>query len=157
MGVRRGPVRVHEHQPDVQCCDRCSRRLRMLGIAKQDGGSTVLQQLGQLVGMERRIERHDGASRGDNSKIGRHPSRMIIRNHGQSRAGRKSVFADPSSNGFRHAAKFGVSTAFDLIVALEFQRDVVRPSLLALKKAVVESGHDRGEYTRKIYLPLCVL
>ena len=56
---------------------------------------------------------------------------------------------DPASNRFRHPAKLGVGTAFDLIIALQFKRNVIRPALLALDKAVEKVGMGRGEYTRK--------
>src|ERR1700693_3849620 len=82
---------------------------------------------------------------------------MVIRHDGQSRSTCESVFLDPSPDGFCHAAKLGVRTALNLIVALEFERDVVRPSLLTLEKAIVEGGHGRGEYTRKPFLPPCAV
>src|ERR1019366_9368448 len=42
---------------------------------------------------------------------------------------------------FCHAVEFGVGAAFDVIVALQFERDIVRPALGAIDKAVVEGGH----------------
>jgi hypothetical protein len=80
---------------------------------------------------------------------------MVIRHDGQSRSTHKSVFLDPSPDGFCHSAKLGVGTALNLIVALEFERDVVRPSLLALEKAIVESGHGSwGIYTKTLFTAL---
>src|ERR1017187_1179391 len=74
---------------------------------------------------------------------------MIIRHDGQSRSTCEFVLVDPSSDGFGHSAELGIRTALKLIVALEFERDVVRPSLLAFEKAVVESGHGSwGIYTK---------
>jgi hypothetical protein len=43
--------------------------------------------------------------------------------------------------------KFGVRAAFEVIVALEFERDVVWPTLGAFHKAIVEGGHS----SRRIY------
>jgi hypothetical protein len=43
-----------------------------------------------------------------------------------------------------------------LIGALEFERDIVRPSFLAFEKAIVKSGHgSKGEYTRKAVDAVC--
>ncbi len=42
-----------------------------------------------------------------------------------------------------------VGAAFDVIMALQFQRDVVRPALGTFDKAVVEGGHESwGIYTK---------
>ena len=54
---------------------------------------------------------------------------------------RESVFDDPAADGLCHAVKFGIGAAFDVIVALQFERDIVRPTLGAIDKAVVEGGH----------------
>ncbi len=142
-------VRVHEHEPYVQIRNCFARGLRMLEITKQGGGTAVFQQLGQLVGMERCVERHDGASGGDNTQINCHPPRMVICHDGQPRSACEPVFVDPSSDGFCHAAEFGVSATLKLIVSLKFKRDIVRPSLLAFEKAVIEGGHGSwGIYTK---------
>src|SRR5580658_1562242 len=77
---------------------------------------------------------------------------MVIRQDGQPRCAGESVFVDPPSDGFSHPAQLGIGAAVNLVVALEFERDVVRPSLLALEKAVVESGHGSwGIYTKNSF------
>src|ERR1700722_2172334 len=75
---------------------------------------------------------------------------MIIGKDRQPRPARKFVFRDPAAYRFGHAAQFVIRTAFEVIVALQFQRNVVRPALRALDKAVVESGHGSWRiYTKK--------
>jgi hypothetical protein len=62
---------------------------------------------------------------------------------------REPVFIDPASDGFGHPAEFGIRTALEPVVKLEFECDVVRPSLLAFEKTVVKSGHGSwGVYTQ---------
>ena len=66
---------------------------------------------------------------------------MVIRHDGQARSALEICFRDPASHRFGHPAKLGIGATLDLIVALEFERNIVRPALLALDKAVVKSGH----------------
>src|ERR1700733_9416739 len=74
---------------------------------------------------------------------------MIIGHDGQPRSASESVVGNPPSDGFGHAAKLGVGTALDAIVALVFQRAVVRPAHRGFEKTVVESGHEScGIYTK---------
>jgi hypothetical protein len=66
------------------------------------------------------------------------------------------VLADPASDGFGHPPEVGVRTTLDLIIALEFEGDIVRPALLAFEKAVVESGHASwGIYTKNLFTAEC--
>ncbi len=123
--------------------------LRVLGIAEHGRAAAIFQQLGELVGVQRGVERDYRASRRNNPEIGCHPSGMVIRHDGQPRSPRESLFGDPSSDRFSHAAKFGVGATLDAIIALELQCDVVRPALRAFEKTVVESGHEScGIYTK---------
>src|ERR1700730_17528043 len=63
----------------------------------------------------------------------------------------ESVFRDPAPHRFGHAAKFGVGATFDVIVALQFQRDIGRPALGAFDKAIVERGHSSWRiYTKSV-------
>ena len=59
---------------------------------------------------------------------------------------------DPSSDGLGHPAEFGVGAALDLILALQFERDIVRPALRAFDKTVIESGHESWGIYTKIWL-----
>src|SRR5580658_1369066 len=121
----------------------------MFCVAEECRSSAVFQQLGQLVGVQRSVERDHRASRCNDAEIRSHPARMVIRHNGQARSARKSVFVNPPSHGFRHAVELSVGATLDLIVALEFQGDVRRPAVGALDKAVVESGHEScGIYTK---------
>jgi len=155
-GVQGHAVRVHEHEPYIQAVNRLPRRLRMFGIAEQSRSAAILQQLGQLVGVQSSVERDDRASRRNGPEIRGHPARMVVRHNGQARSARESVFCEPSSNRFRHAVEFGVGATFDAIVALDFQCDVIRPALGALDKTVVESGHEScGIYTKNLFTAVC--
>ena len=81
---------------------------------------------------------------------------MVIGHNGQTRAMREFTLADPAPHGFGHAAELGVRATLNLIVALDFERDVVRPALRAFEKAVVESGHESwGIYTKKVFTAGC--
>src|SRR5580693_8595113 len=76
---------------------------------------------------------------------------MVIRHNSQPRSASQSVFRNPSAYGFRHLVKLGVGAALDVIVALDFQSDVIRPALRAFDKTIVESGHEScGIYTKKL-------
>jgi len=48
--------------------------------------------------------------------------------------------------------EFGVGAALDVIVALDFERNVIRPALRAFDKAVIERGHGSWKYYRKKHL-----
>ena len=144
-------VRVHQHEPDVEVRNCVTRRLRMLRVAEQCRGATVFQQCGQLIGVQRGVERDHRTSRRNDSQIRRDPAGMVIRHDGQPRSASESAFSDPSPHGFRHPVKLSIRAALDVIVALDFQRDVVRPALRAFDKPVVESGHEScGIYTKKL-------
>src|SRR5712691_2674929 len=74
---------------------------------------------------------------------------MVVGQNGQARSVSESVFGDPSSDGFGHAAEFGIRATLDVVVTLEFQCDVIRPAIRAFDKTVVEGGHrSRGIYTK---------
>ena len=121
----------------------------MTHVAKNRRGAAVFQKLGDLVVVQRGIERHRRAAGSDDSQVRRNPARMIVGQDGESRSARKIIFRDPAAHAFGHAMQFGVGTAFNLVVALKFQRDIVGPAPRALHKTVVESGHSsRGIYTK---------
>jgi hypothetical protein len=120
-------------------------------VAKQRGSAAVFEEFGQLVGVQRGIEWDNRASCGDGSQISCYPPGMVIGHDSQARSARESVFEDPSAHGFGHAAEFGIGAAFNVIVALKFQSDVVRPTLRAFGKTVVESRHgSSGLYTKNV-------
>ena len=150
-GVLGHAVRVHEHEPHVQARNRLPRFLSVPRVAEQGRAAAVLQQPGQLVGVQSSIERDHRTSRRNSPEICRHPPRMVIRHDGQPRPAHESVLGDPSSDGFGHAAELVVRATLDLIVALKFQCDVFRPALRAFDKTVVESGHETcGIYTKNL-------
>src|ERR1035437_5749539 len=64
---------------------------------------------------------------------------------------RECPYRNPSAHRFRHAAQFGVGATFEMIVTLQFQRDIVRPALGAFNKAIVEGGH----WSWRIYTKAC--
>src|SRR5581483_461895 len=66
---------------------------------------------------------------------------MVIGQDGKARAAGQVPFRDPSPYRFGPMVKFPIRTAFEMTVALNFERDIVGPALGALQKAVVESGH----------------
>ena len=47
----------------------------------------------------------------------------------------------PAAHRFGHAAEFRVGAAFEMIVALKLERNILRPALGAFDKAIVEGGH----------------
>jgi len=73
---------------------------------------------------------------------------MIVGEDRDARARTQFLFREPAAHGFRHAARFGVSVALDLVVALDFEGDRLRPVLLTGDKLVVKGGHEgSGKYT----------
>ncbi len=76
---------------------------------------------------------------------------MIVGQDGDACAGGEcglvdSLFSDPSfvnpaADGFGHVVEFGVGVALDLVLALEFDGDIVRPALGAFDETIVERGH----------------
>ena len=121
----------------------------MFGIAKDRRGARVLQQLRDLVVMQRGIERNYGATGGDDTEVSGHPSGVIVGHNGQARSAGKVLLVDPAANGLGHLPEFGVRATFKMIVALKFNGHIVRPALGALDKAVVERGHGSwGIYTK---------
>ena len=63
----------------------------------------------------------------------------------------KSVDCDPLPDSFGHTAEFRIAATLHVIVALQFQRNLIRPALGALHKTVIESGHGSwGIYTKKL-------
>jgi hypothetical protein len=69
---------------------------------------------------------------------------MVVSENRDSRAGFHFRVEQPRRNRFRHAAKFGITVAFDSIRPLDFDGDILRPTLGAFHEAVVEGGHVRN-------------
>jgi hypothetical protein len=108
-----------------------------------------------LIGVQGSIKWHGNATGGYDSEINRHPSGMVVGKDRESGSAFEPLLTDPPAYGLGHPPQVRVGTAFELIVTLKFERDVIGPTIGALYKPVIESGHvwnlliDRGEYTRK--------
>ena len=65
------------------------------------------------------------------------------------RAPAGSFFSDqPAADRFGHLASLGEGVALDLVLALDFEGDILRAALFGFDKLIVESGHEgRGKYT----------
>src|SRR5580693_9341296 len=113
----------------------------MLPVAKQQRTPAILQQLRNLVGMKSGIEWDRRASAGDDAQVSRDPARMIVSQNCDAGVPRELLFSQPVANRLRHLSKFGVGVAFNPVPPLDFERNVIRPALGALAKAVVERGH----------------
>jgi hypothetical protein len=89
---------IHENHSDFQLHDRLAGEFGVLSIAEKDGGPAISQECRKLVGVQCRVERHNDAACGDNSKIRGNPPGMIVRNDRQARTSLESGFADPEAN-----------------------------------------------------------
>ncbi len=128
-------------------------------IAEKQRRAAIVQQLGELIGVESGVERDDGASCRNDAEKGHHPSRVIIGNNCQPRSASESTLADPSCDRLGLLAELGVGQAIVIVVIiialavaiavfmLNFERDVIGPPLGALDKTVIECGHG----SRRIY------
>lgn len=134
-------VGIHQHDAEFQFADGWPRDRQMFSVAESCRGAGVFQEFGDLIVMKGGIERHHCAAGGDDSQICRDPSWMVIGKDGEPRSARELAFDDPPGHGLGHAVQLAVSAAFELIVPLEFDGDIVRPSLDTLDEAVVERGH----------------
>src|SRR5258708_2364289 len=76
---------------------------------------------------------------------------MVVGQNGQPGAAREAAFSDPTTHGFGHPAHFCIRATLDVVVALNLQRNIVRPALGAFDKTVVERGHGSwGIYTKSV-------
>jgi hypothetical protein len=50
----------------------------VLPVAENGGRAAILQQLGDLIVVQGRVERHDGATRSNDPEISGDPARMIV-------------------------------------------------------------------------------
>src|SRR5450631_2265965 len=134
-------VRVHEDHAQLEFGSGRPHYGNMFRVTEDCRCAAVFQKLGDLIGMQGRVEGNGGAARGDDSQVRRDPVRVIIGQNCESGSVGKSVLGNPPANRFGHAVQFFVGAAFDVIVALEFERDIGRPALRAFNKAIVEGGH----------------
>src|SRR4029077_14766554 len=107
-------------------------------------------ELGDLVGVKGGIERDGGVARGDDSEIGGHPARRVVGQNGDAGASTQLLLGHPAADRFGHFASLCEGVALDLVLALDFERYVLRAALLGFNKLIIESGHEgRGKYTCK--------
>ena len=100
-----------------------------------------MEQLGDLTRIQGRIQRYYRASGSEDSQIGRHPQRVIAREDRNACCWRQLSFCEPSPNRFGHAPQCCIGMPLNLIVALDFDSDVIRPSLGTQNELVVKTGH----------------
>src|SRR5579864_2300331 len=113
----------------------------MLHVYEHGRCSAVFQKFDDLVVMQSRVQRNRNAARRDDAEISRDPSRVVVGKDREPRSGSEIVFSDPAPDGLGPALQFTVGAAFEVVVTLEFECDVIRPALGALQKTVVERGH----------------
>ena len=103
--------------------------------------AAVFQKLRDLIVVQGGVERNSGTAGGNDSQVGGDPARVVIGENGETRTAGKLLFRDPATHRFGHASNFRVRTTFEVVVALEFKRNIVGPALGAFDKAIVERGH----------------
>src|ERR1700751_5387672 len=113
----------------------------MLHVYEYRRSPAVFEKFHDLVVMQGRIQWNRNAARGDDTEVSRDPARMVVGKDGKPRSGSEIVFRDPAPDGLGPALQFTVGAAFEVVVTLEFECDVIRPALGALQKTVVERGH----------------
>ncbi len=134
-------ARIDEEQVNFKSADCLLRDGEMLHISHQQGSATVFEELGDLVGVESGIERYSRVAGGNGAQVRRYPARVVVGKDGDARAGREILFCQPAAHGFGHLARFRVCIALHLVVALDFEGNVLGSALLGFDKLVVESGH----------------
>ncbi len=98
--------------------------------------------------MECGVEGHSGVAGGDSAQVAGHPARMVVGKEGDACARGQLFLGQPAADRLGHLASLGVGIAFDLVVALDFEGNVLRAALRGFDKLVVKSGHEgRGKYT----------
>src|SRR5207237_198213 len=93
---------------------------------KQQGTATVFEELSYLFGVKSSVERNRRAARGDRSKIGCRPARVVVGEDRQPRTRLLTLFSKPASDGFGHAPQIGVGVTFEAVAALDFKREIER-------------------------------
>ena len=138
-----GENQIHFQSSGGLLCDS-----EMLYVGDEQGSATVFEELGDLVDVEGSVEGNGGVTGGDGAQVGGHPARMVVGKDGDARAGGEVLLGQPAADRFGHLAGLGVGVAFDLVLALDFESDVLGAALFGFDKLVVESGHEgRGKYT----------
>jgi hypothetical protein len=122
----------------------------MLYVGYKERRAAVLEEFGDLVGVEGGVERDRSVAGGDRPQVGGDPAGMVVGKDGDACARRQFLVGQPAADGFGHLASFGVSVAFDLVVALDFERDVLRPALFGFDELVVERGHGTEEILQEV-------
>ena len=138
-----GENQIHFQSADGLLCDS-----EMLDIGDEQGSATVFEEFGDLVGVEGGVEGNGSVAGGDDAQVGGNPARVVVGEDGDARAGGELLLREPAPHGFGHLAGLGVGVALDLVLALDFEGDVLGAALFGFDKLVVESGHERrGKYT----------
>ena len=106
----------------------------MLHIHEHGSRAAVFQEFQNLVVVKRCIERDRDATRGDDTQIGGDPAWMIVGEDRQPGTWWNVVLGNPAADRFSPAVKLAIGTAFEMIVTLEFESDVVRRAFGALQK-----------------------
>ncbi len=58
----------------------------MLYVGDEQGSAAILQELGDLVGVESGVEGNGRVAGGDGTEVGSHPARMVVREQRDARA-----------------------------------------------------------------------
>ena len=121
-------------------CGRFGER-EVARVHEQERGTAILQQLGDLVGLESGIEGHGSVAAGENAEIRRYPAWAVVGQNGAAAAGHRRC-RQMNCNCFRHGPQFGIAVAVQRpALALELDRGVLREALSRLPEALVEIRH----------------
>jgi len=116
----------------------------MLHVAEEQGRAAVDEQFLDLVGVEGGVEGDGGASGGDDAELGGDPAGMIGGEDGDAGVA-GNAGGEPVGDALGHAGKFGEGNAFNGILALNFEGDVVGEVASGFLETLVEGGHGERE------------
>ncbi len=82
---------IKQHQADVVLLRRGTSHREMPSVNEQNAAAAIFEQSGDLLGLERSVQRHRNVSRAERAQVGCHPPRTIAGQHGTARAALNTV------------------------------------------------------------------
>ena len=147
--ARVGIFFVQQNNLYAEPLDRLLRGCQMLAVGEQAPGAAVAQQLGNLRGVVRGVERDGYAAGSDDAQVGGDPARAVGGENGGAGAARHLLIKQPPPHRFCHPPQLGIGVALDRDVlpgdgrVAHLDGHVLRPGCYRLQKSAVEILHYR--------------
>src|SRR5262249_45297474 len=94
-----------------------------------------------LVRMESCVQWNGRTTCGKRAEVSHHPTRMVIRQDGDTGAEWDAGFSQPMSHAFGVLPDLHVGIAFKFVAFLDFERGMIGPALRAFAKTIVKAWH----------------